>query len=73
MNTMNNIVGERIRNMRKSLGLNQQQLVEMLLGSGIVMQVCTLCKIELGHRQVSDIELKAFADALQTSISSFFG
>lgn len=67
-----NVVGKRVRNMRKALGLNQLQFTERLKELGTDMRVCTLCKIELGRRHVSDIELKAFAEALQTSVSAFF-
>ena len=67
-----NITGKNIRIARRKAGLTQQQLSIRLETNAIYICRGSLSRIENGSRVVTDIELKAIADALHLPIASFF-
>ncbi len=62
-----NLVGARVTQARKSLGMKQVELLAKLQLAGVDMSIPALSLLEGQKRPVSDIELKALADALQVS------
>jgi transcriptional regulator with XRE-family HTH domain len=69
---MRNITGSQIRLARQSNKLTQEELAARLQILGFGHTRNTIAKIESGIRQVTDVELKAFAQALSVNIGWFF-
>lgn len=69
---MQNITGHRIRLARHNKNLTQTQLATQLQMAGYDYSRNTIAKIEIGIRQVTDKELKIFADILSVSVGWFF-
>ncbi|HHX8447153.1 TPA: helix-turn-helix domain-containing protein [Vibrio diabolicus] len=71
--TMNqNVIGKKIRDIRKSKNITQEEMIARLQLSGLDMSRSTYSKVELEIRQVRDFELIAFAKALKVDVSEFF-
>ena len=64
-----NLIGARVTQARKSLGMKQVELLAKLQLAGIEMSIPALSLLEGQKRPVTDIELKALADALQVSVA----
>lgn len=62
-----NIVGARVTEARKALGMKQVELLAQLQLRGVDLSVPALSLLEGQKRPVSDIELNALADILQVS------
>ena len=62
-----NIVGQRVRLLRVNQGLSQRALAEKLQLMGLECSDLTILRIESGKRFVPDYELRALAEALQTT------
>ena len=62
-----NHIGARVTQARKSLGMKQVELLAKLQLAGVDMSIPALSLLEGQKRPVTDIELKALADALQVS------
>ena len=62
-----NLVGPGIRQARLTAKLTQAELAARLQVKGMKIDRAGIAKIELKLRQVSDVELKTIADALDTS------
>ena len=69
---LNNSIGYKIKTIREEKGLNQNQLVDMLLEKNIRISRETLSKIENNNRTVSAIELAGICDMLGVSYDTFF-
>ncbi|MBE4076681.1 helix-turn-helix domain-containing protein [Vibrio parahaemolyticus] len=67
-----NVTGLKIKEIRKSKGITQEVMVARLQSSGFDMTRSTYSKVELQLRQVRDIELIAFAKALNVDVGEFF-
>ncbi|HCE4545026.1 helix-turn-helix domain-containing protein [Vibrio parahaemolyticus] len=67
-----NVTGLKIKEIRKSKGITQEVMVARLQSSGFDMTRSTYSKVELQLRQVRDIELVAFAKALNVDVGEFF-
>ena len=67
-----NIVGQKIKEIRRSLCITQHMLAAELEKMGVEMKISTLSKVENQHRGVTDIELVAFAAALNQPIGDLF-
>ncbi|HCE2690170.1 helix-turn-helix domain-containing protein [Vibrio parahaemolyticus] len=67
-----NVTGLKIKEIRKSKGITQEMMVARLQSSGFDMTRSTYSKVELQLRQVRDIELIAFAKALNVDVGEFF-
>lgn len=68
-----NIVGKRVEQRRKSLGMKQKDLLTKLQIKGIDINASGLSKLEGQIRSVTDFELVALADALSVSIDWLVG
>ena len=62
-----NLVGARLTEARKALGMKQVELLAKLQLAGVDMSVPALSLLEGQKRPVTDIELKALSEALQVS------
>jgi transcriptional regulator with XRE-family HTH domain len=67
-----NIIGQNIRKYRKSVGVTQMELAAQLQLLGVRIDRSAVAKIEIGLRPVSDIEIRAIANILKTSIPILF-
>jgi len=67
-----NIIGQNIRKYRKSAGITQMELAAQLQLLGVRIDRSAVAKIESGLRPVSDIEVRAIANMLKTSIPILF-
>ncbi len=63
-----NIVGKRVEQKRKSLGMKQKDLLTKLQIKGVDINASGLSKLEGQLRYVTDVELVALSEALGVSI-----
>ncbi len=68
-----NIVGKRVEEKRKSIGMKQKDLLIRLNAKGIDINSSGLSKLEGQMRGVTDFELVALAEALSVSIDWLVG
>lgn len=68
-NGAKNLIAERLIALRKSHGLSQRGLARMLQLIGADMDKNVITRIETGKRYVTDIEIKAIAEAFGVSYS----
>ena len=68
-----NIVGKRVEQKRKSIGMKQKDLLTKLQINGVDINASGLSKLEGQLRCVTDVELVALADALGVSIDWLVG
>ena len=68
-----NIVGARVTEARKSLGMKQVELLTKLQLAGVDISVPALSLLEGQKRMVSDFEVRALADVLNVSVDWLLG
>lgn len=68
-----NLIGARVESARKKKGMKQKELLAQLQVNGVDMNASGLSKLEGQIRYVTDIELVALADILETSVDSLLG
>ena len=68
-----NIVGARVTEARKALGMKQVELLAQLQLRGVDLSVPALSLLEGQKRPVSDIELNALADILHVTVAWLLG
>lgn len=68
-----NLIGARVESARKKKGMKQKELLAQLQVNGVDMNASGLSKLEGQIRYVTDIELVASADILETSVDSLLG
>ena len=68
-----NMVGARVTQARKQLGMKQVELLAKLQTAGVDISVPALSLLEGQKRPVSDFELCALADALHVSVDWLLG
>ena len=68
-----NMVGARVTQARKNLGMKQVQLLTKLQTSGIDISIPALSLLEGQKRPVSDFELATLADVLEVSVDWLMG
>ena len=68
-----NIVGVRVEQRRKELGMKQKELLTALQIEGVDMNASGLSKLEGQIRKVSDYELVALSKILSISLSDLLG
>ena len=68
-----NSCGERIKELRQTLGISQNDLAVKLQLDGLGITQKTISRIETGDRVVPDYELKYFAEALGVSVGFLLG
>ena len=64
-----NLICQRLIALRKEQGLSQRDLAQKLQLAGYDMDRNVITRIETNQRYVTDIELKALAEALDTTYS----
>lgn len=64
-----NIVGAKVEQQRKTIGMKQKELLAQLQIRGIDLNSSGLSKLEGQLRGVADYELKAIAEALGVSVN----
>ena len=64
-----NLISQRLIALRKEQGLSQRDLAQKLQLAGYDMDRNVITRIETNQRYVTDIELKALAQALDTTYS----
>lgn len=69
-NGTNNVIGERLADMRKETGLSQKKFADRLQLLGLDVDKNAIQRIECGKRFVTDIELVYFCRALETDPNS---
>ena len=67
-----NLIGDKVRELRKSKNLTQQQVSDRLETHAIYICRGSISRIEDGSRTVSDIELYGLSQVLSTPIEYFF-
>lgn len=67
-----NIIGKRVKIIRKNKKLTQEELTARIQVKGIDIDRTMLSKIETNSREVYDFEVKAIAEALDVSINDLF-
>jgi len=68
-----NVTGRKIRELRLERGITQTQLANILVDQyGVRIDQKVISKIEIGDRQITDIELISFAKALDVSIDELY-
>lgn len=68
-----NLVGTRVEEARKNLGMKQKELLAQLQVNGVDMNASGLSKLEGQIRYVTDFELAALADILGVSVDWLLG
>ena len=68
-----NMVGGRLRAMRRQRGMSQQALSDQLELMAVYVCRGSISRIEDGRRTVTDIELYGLAKVLGVSIGELFG
>lgn len=68
-----NIIGAKVEQQRKSIGMKQKDLLAQLQVRGIDLNASGLSKLEGQIRGVSDYELKALAEVLGVSVNWLLG
>lgn len=70
--TQKNLIGNKVKQLRKEKNLSQQQLSEKLETLAIYICRGSISRIEDGSRTVTDIELFGLSQVLSTPIEKFF-
>ena len=68
-----NICGKRVKEVRKNLGLSQDDLAARLQVSGVIIERNSISRIESGARFVADYELLALSNILKVTPSYLLG
>ena len=68
-----NIVGAKIEQKRKSMGMKQKDLLTQLQIKGIDLNASGLSKLEGQRRYVTDFELQAISEVLGMSYEELLG
>ena len=68
-----NMVGARVTEARKALGMKQKELLARLQLAGIEISIPALSLLEGQKRPVSDYELKALSEVLNVSVDWLMG
>ena len=70
-NNVKNISGNKLKELRKSAQMSQQDLAEKMQLEGIDLTSKEISKIETNNRLVQDFELFAFAKIFKVSADEF--
>ena len=68
-----NIIGAKVTEARKNIGMKQVELLTRLQTSGVDISIPALSLLEGQKRPVSDIELNALSDVLGVSVDWLMG
>ncbi len=64
-----NIIGEKVEQRRKAMGMKQKELLVQLQVKGVELNSSGLSKLEGQLRSVSDYEVKALSEVLGVSVN----
>ncbi|MBN1367366.1 MAG: helix-turn-helix transcriptional regulator [Dehalococcoidales bacterium] len=67
-----NIIGPKIKEARKNARLSQMELAARMQVLGIGIDRSAIAKVETGKRPISDIEIVAISEILNTQIALLF-
>ncbi|WP_459480600.1 helix-turn-helix domain-containing protein [Clostridium saccharoperbutylacetonicum] len=67
-----NIIGEKVKTIRKAKKLTQEELTARIQVKGLNIDRPMLSRIETSSREVYDFEVKAIAEALDISVNDLF-
>lgn len=70
--TRKNVIGIRVKTVRKNARMSQMKLAAEMQLQGIKIDRSAVAKLESGRRPISDIEIIAIATILSVSIPSLF-
>ncbi len=73
LNGRKNIVGERVKALRKTNGVTQEALAARLQTRGVIIERDSISRIEIGTRFVADYELAALCDSLGVTADRLLG
>ena len=68
-----NLIGARVEQARKGLGMKQKELLAQLQVNGVDMNASALSKLERQMRSVNDFEIVALANILNVSVDWLLG
>jgi len=68
-----NIVGAKVEQRRRILGIKQKDLLTQLQIKGVDMNASALSKLEGQQRFVTDFELKALSEILNVPVTELLG
>ena len=68
-----NLIGARVEQARKGLGMKQKELLAQLQVNGVDMNASALSKLEGQMRSVNDFEIVALANILNVSVDWLLG
>ena len=68
-----NLIGARVEQARKELGMKQKERLAQLQVNGVDMNASALSKLEGQMRSVNDFELVALANILNVSVDWLLG
>ena len=68
-----NLIGARVEQARKGLGMKQKELLAQLQVYGVDMNASALSKLEGQMRSVNDFEIVALANILNVSVDWLLG
>lgn len=68
-----NLIGARVEQARKELGMKQKELLAQLQVNGVDMNASALSKLEGQVRSVNDFEIVALANILNVSVDWLLG
>lgn len=69
----NNICGRKVAEIRKSMGISQRELADILQLLGLDVDKNAIQRIEAGKRFVTDIEILFLSNALKTTVNHLLG
>ncbi len=72
-NGKKNMIGERVKALRKARGITQEELAARLQTRGVVIERDSISRIEIGTRFVADYEVAALCDALGVTADDLLG
>lgn len=61
------LVGRRVRELRKAIGISQEELADM-----VGLDRTYITSVECGKRNISIVNIEKLANALQVSLKDFF-
>ena len=67
-----NVIGFKISELRKTLGISQRELADLMSAEGCMMHKNSIQRIESGKRFVTDIEIVYFCRIFQCSYETIF-
>ncbi len=72
-NGKKNMIGERVKALRKARGITQEDLAARLQTRGVIIERDSISRIEIGTRFVADYEVAALCEALGVTADHLLG